>query len=99
MMLASRRFKATLLIVWILVCVCNIVFQVYDAYGHGWNPIQSTSTSTSVTTNTLITDLHEFRFPVPHPPLPKIASFHQQSDALPPSVHEPPALWDCIGQT
>ena len=50
MMLASRRFKATFLIVWMLVCGCNIVFQVYDAHGHGWNPVQYTSTSTSVTT-------------------------------------------------
>ena len=50
MMLNSRFFRVTFLIVWILTVGGYTVFQVYDAHGHGWNPIQSTSTSTSVTT-------------------------------------------------
>ena len=50
LMLASRRFLATFLMVGILAGACCTVFQVYDAHGHGWNPIQYTSTSTSVTT-------------------------------------------------
>ena len=52
MMLASRFFKITLLIVWILASgVFGIAFlQVYDAQGHGLAPVQFTSTSTFVTT-------------------------------------------------
>ncbi len=52
MMLASRYTKAIFSIVGILVVGVwgIVVFQVYDARGHGWNPIQYTSTGTSVTT-------------------------------------------------